>query len=72
MRWRIEQAEEFREEVEGYSHAKRVVLADVYQALLRYGSLPTPPLPRKLLRNSSSLVSVRDLTVRPGTVPKIG
>jgi hypothetical protein len=45
VRWRIEQAEEFREEVEGYSHAKRVVLADVYQALLRYGPLPTPPLP---------------------------
>jgi hypothetical protein len=40
VRWRIEQAEEFREEVEGYSDAERVVLADVYQALLRYGPLP--------------------------------
>jgi hypothetical protein len=37
VRWRIEQAEEFREEVERYSDAERVILADAYQALV----LPT-------------------------------
>jgi hypothetical protein len=45
VRWRIEQAEEFREEVERYSDAERVILADVYQALLRYGPLPHPSSP---------------------------
>ena len=45
MRWRIEQAEEFRTEVEGYSDAERVILADAYQALLRYGPLPHPSSP---------------------------
>jgi hypothetical protein len=42
VRWRIEQAEEFRQEVERYSDAERVILADAYQALLRYGPLPHP------------------------------
>jgi len=43
--WQIEQADEFREEVERYSDAERVILADAYQALVRYGPLPTlPPL----------------------------
>ena len=42
VRWRIEQAEEFRTEVEGYRDAERVILADAYQALLRYGPLPHP------------------------------
>ena len=45
MRWRIEQAEEFREEVERYTDAERVILADAYQALLRYGPLPHPSSP---------------------------
>jgi hypothetical protein len=45
VRWRIEQAEEFRTEVEGYSDAERVILADAYQALLRYGPLPHPSSP---------------------------
>jgi hypothetical protein len=45
VRWRIEQAEEFRTEVEGYSDAERVILADAYQALLRYGPLPRPSSP---------------------------
>jgi hypothetical protein len=40
--WRIEQADEFREEVERYTDAERVILADAYQALLRYGPLPHP------------------------------
>jgi len=31
--WQIEQADEFREEVERYSDAERVILADAYQAL---------------------------------------
>ena len=38
--WRIEQAEEFRQEVEQYTDAERLVLADAYQDLLRYGPLP--------------------------------
>jgi hypothetical protein len=45
VRWRIEQAEEFREEVGRYSDAERVILADAYQALLRYGPLPYPSSP---------------------------
>jgi hypothetical protein len=45
VRWRIEQAEEFREEVERYSDAERVILADAYQALVRYGPLPHPSSP---------------------------
>jgi hypothetical protein len=43
--WRIEQADEFREEVEGYTDAERVILADAYQALVRYGPLPHPSSP---------------------------
>jgi hypothetical protein len=43
--WRLEQAEEFREEVEHYADAERVVLADAYQVLLRYGPLPHPSSP---------------------------
>ena len=42
MRWQIEQAEEFRREVGQYTDAERVVLADAYQTLLRYGPLPPP------------------------------
>jgi hypothetical protein len=42
VRWQLEQAEEFRQEVEQYTDAERVVLADAYQALLRYGPLPRP------------------------------
>jgi hypothetical protein len=42
VRWQLEQAEEFRQEVEQYTDAERVVLADAYQALLRYGPLPHP------------------------------
>jgi hypothetical protein len=42
VRWQLEQAEEFRQEVERYTDAERVILADAYQALLRYGPLPTP------------------------------
>ena len=50
MHWRIEQAEEFRAEVEGYSEAERVTLADAYQALLRYGPLPHPSSPLEIHR----------------------
>ena len=50
MRWRIEQAEEFRQEVERYSDAERVILADAYQALLRYGPLPHPSSPLAIHR----------------------
>jgi hypothetical protein len=38
--WRLEQADEFRQEVEQYTDAERMVLADAYQALLGYGPLP--------------------------------
>jgi hypothetical protein len=43
--WRIEQAEAFREQVEHYTDAERVILADAYRALLRYGPLPHPSSP---------------------------
>jgi hypothetical protein len=43
--WRIEQAEEFRAEVERYTDAERLILADAYQALLRNGPLPHPSSP---------------------------
>jgi hypothetical protein len=42
VRWRIEQAEEFRQEVERYTDAEPVILPDVYQAPLRHGPLPHP------------------------------
>ena len=45
MRWQIEQAEAFREQVELYTDTERVILADAYQALLRYGPLPYPSSP---------------------------
>ena len=45
MRWQIEQAEAFRNQVELYTDAERVILADAYQALLRYGPLPYPSSP---------------------------
>jgi hypothetical protein len=45
VRWRIEQAEEFREEVERYTDTERVILADAYQELLRHGPLPHPSSP---------------------------
>ena len=45
VRWRIEQAEAFREQVEQFSDAERVILADAYQALLRYGPVPDPSSP---------------------------
>jgi hypothetical protein len=50
VRWRIEQAEGFREEVERYTDAERVVLADAYQVLLRYGPLPHPASPLAIHR----------------------
>jgi hypothetical protein len=43
VRWRIEQADAFREQVEHYTDDERVILADAYQALLRYGPLPICP-----------------------------
>ena len=45
MRWQIEQAEAFRKQIELYTDAERVILADAYQALLRYGPLPYPSSP---------------------------
>jgi hypothetical protein len=48
--WRLEQADEFRQEVEQYTDAERVVLADAYQALLRYGPLPHPGSPLEIHR----------------------
>ena len=43
MRWRIEQADAFRDQVEHYTDAEQVILADAYQALLRYGHCPIRP-----------------------------
>jgi hypothetical protein len=43
VHWRIEQAQVFREQVEHDNDAKLVILADAYQALLRYGPCLTPP-----------------------------
>jgi hypothetical protein len=48
--WRLEQADKFRQEVEQYTDAERVVLADAYQALLRYGPLPHPGSPLEVHR----------------------
>ena len=48
MGWQIEQAEEFRHEVEQYTNAERVLLADAYQALLRHGPLPHPGSPLEI------------------------
>jgi hypothetical protein len=48
--WQVEQAEEFRQEVEQYTDAERVVLADAYQDLLRYGPLPHPGSPLEIHR----------------------
>jgi hypothetical protein len=45
VRRQIEQAAEFREEVERYTDAERVILADGYQTLLHHGRLPIPPRP---------------------------
>jgi hypothetical protein len=53
VRWRIEQAEDFREEVECYSDAERVILADAYQALVRHGPLPHPSSPMVIHRSGS-------------------
>jgi hypothetical protein len=50
VRRRIEQTEEFREEVEGCSDAERVILADAYQALLRYGPTAPPSSPLAIHR----------------------
>jgi hypothetical protein len=43
--WRIEQAEEFRQQVERYTDAERTILAEAYRALLRHGPLPHPASP---------------------------
>jgi hypothetical protein len=52
--WRIEQAEEFRQQVQHYADAERAILAEAYRALLRHGPLPRPgsPLAIHRLRDS--------------------
>ena len=42
-RWRIQQAQAFREQVEQFSDAERVILVDADQALLRDEPCPSPP-----------------------------
>jgi hypothetical protein len=50
--WRVEQDETFRRQVEGWSDAERVILADGYQALLRGGPLPgSSTLPVRRIRD---------------------
>jgi hypothetical protein len=63
VRWRIEQAEEFREEVERYTDAERVILADADQTRLHHGPLPYP---------SSSLVIHRFRDPRAGSASVLG
>jgi hypothetical protein len=46
--WQIEQADEFRREVEQYTDSERGVLADAYQALVRHGPLPHPGSPLEI------------------------
>jgi hypothetical protein len=48
--WRIEQAEEFRQQVERYTDAERTILAEAYRALLRHGPLPHPGSPLAIHR----------------------
>ena len=43
VRWRIEQAPSVPEQVEQFSDAQRVILADADQALLRDGPCPSLP-----------------------------
>jgi hypothetical protein len=43
VRWRIEQAEEFRQEVERYTDAERVILADAFRSCCATGHCPIPP-----------------------------
>ena len=43
VRWRIEQADAFREQVEHYTDAERVLLADAHQALRATGHSPIRP-----------------------------
>jgi hypothetical protein len=50
VRWQIEQAEEFRQDVAQYTDAERVALAGAYQALVRYGPLPHPGSPLEIHR----------------------
>jgi hypothetical protein len=50
VHWQIEQAEEFRQDVEQYTDAERAVLAGAYQALLHYGPLPHPGSPLEIHR----------------------
>jgi hypothetical protein len=52
VRWRISRGEEFREEVERFTDAERVILADANQALLRYGLRPTLPRPSEGIGSS--------------------
>jgi hypothetical protein len=61
--WRIEQAEAFREQVEHYSDAERVILADAYQALLRHGPLPHPSSPLVIHRFRDPRAGVLDCSL---------
>ena len=50
MGWQIEQAEQFRQQVEQYTDAERTILAEAYRALLRHGPLPHPGSPLAIHR----------------------
>jgi hypothetical protein len=45
VRWRIEQAQAFRGQVEHYTDDERVILGDADDSLLRDGPLPNPSSP---------------------------
>jgi hypothetical protein len=61
--WRIEQAEALREQVEHYTDAERVILADAYQALLRYGPLPHRSSPLVIHRFRDPRAGVLDCSL---------
>jgi hypothetical protein len=60
VRWRIEQAEEFREEVERFTDAERVILADACEAPLRYGPVPHPSSRRAATSTEPPIFSPSD------------
>jgi hypothetical protein len=63
VRWRIEQADAFREQVEHCTDAEWVLLADAYQELLRYGPLAPSVLPAVIHRFRDPRAGVLDCSL---------
>ena len=68
MGWRIEQAEEFRQQVERSTDAERTILAEAYRALLRHGPLPHPGSPLAIYRLRDSRAGDAYVLVLPRIV----